>query len=468
MLAYNRGEAMDRIMTLFTHRHLRWPALLIGASLMACQPQSDDRQTALQGIEADSAPAPVFDRAAMDALLSSAVENGDVVGVSALVYDEGEVVYRNAFGMSDREAGTPVELDTVWRIYSMTKPVMSALIMDLREDGLLELGDPVSDYIPEVAKMRVIGQDASGQVSFADQARPMTIEDLLLHRAGLAYGIFGGNPIENAYQKADLFSPAEPLSEKVKRLGDLPLVAQPGEVWSYSYSIDVLGRIAEIVTETPLNDLLEKRIFDPLGMDDTGFYVRSKSADKLAAIYLRQPDGTFVKLENGTGPLALPDFTREPAFYSGGGGLVSTLDDYAKFAEMIDGDGTFRGKDILKPDTVSLMMSNQLGEDFKSYQPWIGGQTGAGFGYGGSVQMTATRQQQLSEGRFPGQWGWSGAARTTYFADPQNDAFGILMLQFFGGEDPDIHTDFRALVLRETRDTPLSPDEGVDSERSAD
>lgn len=384
----------------------------------------------------------------MDQLLSSAVERGEIIGVSALVYDEGEIVYRGAFGLGDRERETPVDEDTLWRIYSMTKPITSALIMDLVEDDLVALDDPVAKYIPQLAKMHVVGIDADGKVAIEPQERPMTVEDLLLHRSGMSYGIFGGNPVEDAYQASNLFRPDEPLAPKMDRLAGLPLIAQPGEAWMYSYSIDVLGRIAEIAGGAPLDELMQARFFGPLGMNETGFKVRPDQVSRFVSNYVLQPDGTFVLAEDGQ---ASP-YAGDVQFFSGGGGLVSTLGDYAKFAQMMIEDGTYEGTQILEPETVRLMMTDHMGEGFKSLLPWLGGDTGTGFGYGGSVQLTATEAQQTELGRYPGQWGWGGAARTNFFADPQNDSFGIIMLQFFSAQDPDIHKEFRALVLKETRD----------------
>lgn len=433
---------MTEGMAIISSRHFAFIPLFLLGSLAACADEAPPPATA------DPVSAPAFDRTAMDVLLSSAVSSGDVIGVSALVYDDGEIVYRGAFGLGDRERETPVDMNTVWRIYSMTKPVMSALIMDLVEDGLLSLDDPAADYIPSLANMQVASLGEDGNPTYTSQVRPMTVEDLLLHRSGMAYGIFGGNPIEEAYQQADLFNPAESLVPKMERLSQLPLVAQPGEVWMYSYSIDVLGRIAEIVTETPLNQLMDERFFDPLGMNETGFSVRPDQVSRFVSNYALQPDGTFVLAEDGQNS----PFAGDVRYFSGGGGLVSTLGDYAKFAEMMINDGAYKGQQILEPETVRLMMTNHMGEGFRSLQPWIGGETGTGFGYGGAVQLTATPEQQSELGRYPGQWGWGGAARTNFFADPENDAFGIIMLQFFSVGDPKLHHDFRALVLAETRD----------------
>lgn len=387
-----------------------------------------------------------FDTAAMDALLSSAVERGDVIGVQALVFDDGETVYHNSFGLADRERNVPVKSDTVYRVYSMTKPMTSALIMDLMEEGKLKLSDPASKYIPQLAEMKVASLDAGGPPKFQDQARPMTIEDLLLHRAGMAYGIFGGNPIEEAWQNAGLFDPQTAMSENMDKMPNLPLLGQPGEQWFYSYSIDILGRIAEVVTGQSLGEALSERFFQPLGMTETAFTVAPDLKPRFASNYLRQDDGSYVLAEDGQSS----PFTRPAKFQSGGGGLTSTTDDWLKFARLLLNEGEYEGARILEAETVQLMMTDHLG-DTPALLPWIGGDTGAGFGYGGSVQITSTPEQEAAAGRYPGQFGWGGAARTNFWVDPENDAIGIIMLQFFGGEDPQIHRDFQALTLAQTR-----------------
>ena len=396
--------------------------------------------------DAPAIPASSFDVAAMDDLLSSAVERGDIIGVQALVYDEGETVYRNSFGLADRERETPVKSDTVYRVYSMTKPVTSALIMDLREEGKLKLSDPASKYIPQLAAMKVVSLGEDGQPKYEDQTRPMTIEDLLLHRSGMAYGIFGGNPIEDAWAGADLFNPQTPIADNMDKMPALPLLGQPGEQWFYSYSIDILGRIAEVVTGQTLGEALSERFFDPLGMSETSFTVPAERKARFASNYMLQADGSFVLAEDGqTSPFTMPG-----KFQSGGGGLTSTTDDWLKFARMLLDEGEFNGTQILEPATVRLMMTDHLG-DTRALLPWIGGETGAGFGYGGSVQLTSTPELETTKGRYPGQFGWGGAARTNFWVDPENGAIGIIMLQFFSPEDPQLHDDFQAMALAQTR-----------------
>ncbi|NNE57052.1 MAG: beta-lactamase family protein [Hellea sp.] len=389
-----------------------------------------------------------FDVAAMDSLLSGAVDSGEIIGVSALVFDEGQVVYENAFGLRDRERGDPVELDTVFRIYSMSKPITSALIMDLVEEGKISLDDPVSKYIPELADMQVAGVDDNGTPKLSAQTSPMTIEDLLLHRAGLGYGIFGPmNPVEELYEKAGLFEQGEDLSAKMQKLSRLPLVAQPGDGWYYSYSIDVLGRVAEVVTDEKFSDLLQDRIFDPLGMKDTGFYVRPDQKPRFASNYALTENG-FVLQEDGQ----TSEFLTKPEFESGGGGLISTLDDYAAFAQMLLQGGSYKGVQILKPETVRLMMSDHMDPDDTFMMSWLGADKNKSFAYGGSIITGDTEDQIAATGEAEGTYSWGGMARTNFHVDPNNNAFAVIMLQYFVQPDPPIHDAFRALVTQEVRD----------------
>ena len=415
--------------------------ILTGA---ACTPDIDASSKLIA--PSSTAASVRFDVAAMDDLLSSAVARGDVIGVQALVFDEGQTVYRNSFGLADRERETPVTSDTLYRVYSMTKPVTSALIMDLMEEGKLALTDPAAKYIPQLAAMKVVSRGPDGQSIFEDQTRPMPIEDLLLHRAGMAYGIFGGNPIEDAWAQADLFNPQTGMADNMEKMPALPLLGQPGEQWFYSYSIDILGRIAEVVTGQTLGEAMQARFFGPLGMTETSFQVSAELKPRFASNYLLRADGSFTLAEDGQ----ISPFTEPGKFESGGGGLVSTTDDWLKFARMLLNEGTYEGGRILKAETVRLMMTDHLG-DVPALLPWIGGDTGTGFGYGGSVQITTTPELEAAQGRYPGQFGWGGAARTNFWVDPKNKAIGIIMLQFFSAADPQIHDDFRALVLAQTR-----------------
>ena len=400
-------------------------------------------------IETPKFDTPQFDKPAMDNLFTDAVATGEVIGVSALVFDEGKVVYKGAFGQADRERNIPVDFDTVFRIYSMTKPITSALIMDLQEEGLLSVDDPVSKYIPELANMQVATAGADGALSLADQVQPMTIKDLLLHRSGLGYGIFGAvSPVEEQYIAAKLSDRTIALPEKMQTLSKLPLLAQPGDGYFYSYSIDVLGRIAEIVGKDRLGDLMQARFFKPLGMTETSFRVRPDQKARFATTYFIQDDGSYVVAEDSqTSP-----FLEEDVYQSGGGGLVSTLGDYAKFTHMMLNGGELNGIRILETSTVKTMMQDHLDADDKAFLPWVKGETGLGHGYGGTVVTAPTDMLRETMGYHMGQWGWGGAARTQFYVDPENDAFAIIMLQFFGGEDPSIRYRFRSLAYAQTRD----------------
>ncbi|MEL6113001.1 MAG: serine hydrolase domain-containing protein [Pseudomonadota bacterium] len=392
-----------------------------------------------------------FDAAGLDQMLAGVVADGTHVGVSALVFDEGEVVYRGAAGFADRERGVPMAQDTVVRIYSMTKTVTSAIAMDLVEDGLLGLDDPVTDFVPSLGRMQVLSVGEDGAVTLSPQQAPMTIKDLLLHRAGMGYGIFGPiNPVEELYSAANLFDPAETGAEKMERLSTLPLVAQPGTGWYYSVATDVLGHVIETVTGQRLGAVMANRLFEPCGMNETGFHVRDDQRARFASTYFLNEDGSITLAEDGQ---ASP-FLTDNAYQSGGGGLVSTLDDYGIFAGMLLNGGLCGNIRVLETATVEAMLSNQMDPDDVYLFPWLGGDTNNGFGYGGAVVIAETPEQVAFNGQALGHYGWNGAARTTYWVDRRNGAVAILFLQYFGGEDPVLFRDFRKFVLEQTKNEP--------------
>lgn len=410
---------------------------LCAVSLIACT-----------GSNAPVADPITFDTQAMDKLLSSAVERGEMAGVSALVYDEGRVVYTGTFGQASMERGEPITEGTVFRIYSMTKPITSVIIMDLIEEGKLSLSDPASKYIPALGEMKVASLGADGMPVMKAQENPMTIEDLLLHRAGLGYGIFGPiNGVEEMYMKADLFNPAASMEETVGKITQLPLLQQPGNAWYYSLSIDVLGRIAEVIEGKSLGEIMAERIFDPLGMNETGFTVRADQVARFASNYAATENGLVLEDDGRSSPFANSDNRLQ----SGGGGLVSTLGDYSKFAQMMLDGGTYGGHRVLDDATVTQMMTPQMDGDDTYLFPWLGGDTLAGFGYGGAVTYGESEQNQIKKGQVKGQWGWSGAARTNFYIDPKNKAYGIIMMQLFVADDPPIHDAYQALALAQTR-----------------
>lgn len=411
-------------------------ALLLSATLLSsCGEDTNTADTA----------APTFDKAAMDNLLSGAVESGQTVGTSALVFDEGEIVYTGAFGFADKENAVPMSENTVVRIYSMTKPIMSVIILQMVEEGKIALNDPASKFIPEIGQMRVFdGMSAQGAPQFREPARDITIHDLLTHTSGIAYGIFGGSdPADTAYAQSGLLAPNTTIAQKMTILGNLPLVADPGTIWYYGFNTDVLGRIAEVVDEKPLEQIFDDRIFDPLGMDETGFMVRPDQEARFAQVYMMSEQG-WVPAQ---GP-GLADFTADNAYISGGGGLVSTLGDYAKFATAFLNDGG----DLLKPETVTMMTSNRLDDSISYAFPWDADGR-IRFGYGGKVVIAEEEAFTCQTGEAPGMWGWGGAARTDYVMDKDSGSFGIIFMQQFQAEDPQLHTDFRKEMWRQTRNS---------------
>lgn len=357
--------------------------------------------------------------------LQAIVDAGDVSGFVTLVWRRGEVVQVNAIGQRDIAAGKPMTRDTMFRIASMTKPVTSVAALMLMEEGRLRLDDPITRWAPEFADMRVL-KSPTGPVEDTDPApREITVEDLMTHRSGMAYGFTSVGPIAHAYQAAlgsPLLGPHGP-DEWMRRLGALPLTYPPGERFHYSHATDVLGFIVGRIEGKPLGEVLEARIFGPLGMGDTGFWARPDKADRLARLYKAPAEG---------GPLQDVSYLPEPeppVFEAGGGGLISTADDYLKFARMLLGGGEVDGVRLLKAETVELMTTNRLTEaqrqiPFMGIPFWLG----QGFGLGLSVVTDPEKQAWMGAGS-KGAFGWPGAFGTWWQADPEQDMVLIYLIQ---------------------------------------
>ena len=345
------------------------------------------------------------------------IDGGRAAGIMTLVARRGEIVHWDAHGWRVRDED-PLEPDDIFRIYSMTKPVTSVAAMILVEEGRLSLDDPLSHSIPSFANVRVYDDG-----DLRPPSRPILIRDLLSHTSGLTYGVFGNTPVDSLYRRAlnalDMGGDAD-LEARVETLASLPLVDDPGARWVYSMSTDVLGRVVEVASGQTLDAFFRERIFEPLGMDDTGFHVTAANTDRFTRIYYR-----------GRGELVSPDppggdrFTRPPGWYSGGGGLTSTASDYLRFSEMLLGGGERDGVRILRPETVALMTRNHLPE---SMIP-IMGLRGQGFGLGFAVSVGAN----------PGTYWWSGVANTYFWIDPEEEiiAFAWTQLQPYGNAPVD-------------------------------
>ncbi|MBI1197480.1 MAG: serine hydrolase [Phenylobacterium sp.] len=357
--------------------------------------------------------------------LKGLVDQGALSGVVTLIWRKGEIVQVNAIGQRDIEGGLPMERDTLFRIASMTKPVTTVAAMQLVEEGKLKLSDPVTKWIPELAGMLVLEDAAGGLDKTRPAQREITVEDLMTHRAGLAYGFTSVGPIAHAHE-AKLGSPlVNPLSpdEWLKALGELPLSYEPGERFHYSHATDVLGFLVARIEGKPLGEVLKARVFDPLGLKDTFFWVPPEKRGRLAKLYQAPADGGPLK------DVSLPLTDTPPAFEGGGGGLISTADDYLKFARMLMGRGEVDGVRLLKAETVDEMAKNRLTEVQRSHtfmgMPfWLS----QGFGLGLSMVMDSQKHEWMGAGG-EGAFGWPGAFGTWWQADPKNDLILIYLIQ---------------------------------------
>ncbi len=340
------------------------------------------------------------------------IDNDRTAGIMTLVARRGEIVHWDAHGWRV-QGEDPLDPNDIFRIYSMTKPVTSVAAMMLVEEGRLSLDDPLSSVVPSFAGVQV--HDDGG---LRPPARPILIRDLLTHTSGLTYGVFGNTPVDSLYRTRlnalDMGGDAD-LAERTDVLASLPLIDDPGARWNYSMSTDVLGRVVEVVSGQSLDTFFRERIFEPLGMYDTGFHVPAGKAGRLTRVYLRSRDGLVASPSRGGDP-----FARPPGWYSGGGGLTSTAADYLRFCEMLLGGGERDGVRILRPETVDLMTRNHLPDEMIP----ILGLPGQGFGLGFAVSV----------GDNPGTYWWSGVANTYFWIDPAEEiiAFAWTQLQPYG------------------------------------
>ncbi|MBS0528224.1 MAG: beta-lactamase family protein [Proteobacteria bacterium] len=343
------------------------------------------------------------------------IDKGTVPGVTIMVARRGQVGWFDAIGRQSPATSAPMAHDSIFRIFSMTKPIVSVAIMMLFEDGLLLLTDPVAKYIPEFSDLKV-GVQSNGKLDLVPLARPMTVQDLLRHTSGLTYDHTGNGPVHQMYKDSRLRSRKITNAEHATILAGMPLICQPGTEWNYSRSTDILGRIVEVVSGQSLGTFLTERILAPLQMTETGFHTSTANASRLAEPFPADPwSGEPVKLF---------DMTEKPAMESGGGGLVSTTMDYARFCQMLLNGGTLDGVRILGRKTLSLMSSNHLTPDIKINGGMLA--PGHGFGLGFAVRT--------DDGLAPypgsaGQFYWSGIAGTFFWIDPKEDLFAVMMSQ---------------------------------------
>ena len=371
----------------------------------------------------------------MHSMVQSYIDSGRHAGAITMVARDGRIVDFKTYGWQDIAGRVPMRRDTIVRVYSMSKPVTSAAVMQLVEQGRLSLEDPVSRWLPQLKNLKVCTGGTPESPVLADAKRPVTIKQLLTHTAGFAYEFSAPEPVRTLYQRADLLE-AGSLEEFVRRLAQLPLARQPGEVFHYGVNTDVLGRVIELVSGQSFESYLEENICKPLGMADTAFDVPPEKMARLAKLYENGPDGAlreYTKPPYGTYP------EKGRGFASGGGGLFSTADDYMRFAQMLLNGGRLGGRVVLGRKTVELMTANHLAGLEK---PFIDGQGAEGFGLGGSVRIALAPGNTLGS---VGDFGWSGAATTVFRIDPKEGTVTLLLAQHLPYDQHGIFAKFNTL-----------------------
>ena len=387
--------------------------------------------------------------ARIDRRLQRYVDEERLVGWQVVVARDGAVVHAATSGLSDREAGRPVAEDTIWRIYSMTKPITSVAAMMLWEEGAFELTDPVERFIPSFAGVRVFSGGSSQRPVTVPATEPVRIWHLLTHTAGLTYGFHHAHPVDTLYRAAGFEWSTPPdldLAACCDAWAALPLLFEPGAEWNYSVATDVLGRVVEVVSGQSLATFFAERIFEPLGMVDTGFAVPDADTQRLAALYVPDPSGGPPARHDGLGEAAL----HPPRALSGGGGLVSTAADYHRFAQVLLGDGEADGVRLLGSRTLRYMRDNHLPgrADLERFGRPLFAETtfhGIGFGLGFSVVMDPVANRVPSS---PGEFAWGGAASTAFWVDPVERITAVFMTQLLPSSTYPLRTQLRQLVMQ--------------------
>ena len=368
--------------------------------------------------------------ARMTPVMQGYVDAGKIPCALTMIARGGKLVHFEKYGMQDIAAAKPIQFDTIFRLYSMTKPITSIAVMMLYEEGHFQLTTPISEFVPYFKDMKVYTEDGSAIV---DAEREVTIKHLLTHTAGLIYeSDKDDHPIDQRYEDADLYG--GDLVSMIQKLGDIPLLHQPGAAWHYGMSTDVLGYLVQIVSGMPFETFLKTRIFNPLGMNDTGFSVKVKNADRYSKVYEFGEDGNLQQIEKihaATGPLSF--------FHSGGGGLQSTAADYLRFCQMVLNGGELDGIRLLGRKTAELIRMSHVPPDWLAPK-----RTGTGFGLGFSVVTNVADTHTVGS---LGACGWGGMASTTFWIDPVEELIGIFMTQLVGADSP-FQAQFRVLAYQ--------------------
>ena len=389
----------------------KWIGFLLLAFATACanQPQQQGAGFSEAGL------------ARLERVIAADVESGRIPGAVMMLQKDGKLVYSKTLGRQDPQSGTPMREDSIFRIYSMTKPIVSVGVMMLVEEGRISLSDPVSRYIPDLKGLKV-GVEKDGKLEIVAAQREPTIQDLLRHTSGFTYGVFGRGMVKDLYTKNGVDRWDHTNAEFVKKLAAMPLMYQPGTTWEYSRSTDVLGHVIERVSGQTLDVYLQQRILGPLGMKDTAFYVEPAKQSRIAEAFAKDPD-------SGT-PQNLIQVRENPKYLSGGGGMVSTAADYVRFCQMLLNGGELGGVRIVSRKTVEYMTTDHLGA--------IRG-PGPGYGFGLGVAVRYTSGQATTNGS-GGDYNWGGLGGTYFWVDPKERLVAVWMMQA-----PEKRTHYREL-----------------------
>jgi CubicO group peptidase (beta-lactamase class C family) len=411
-------------------------AILCLCTLMACQSTVADTQPTSKLAESVGFSSERLDRIAP--VMQGYIDQGKLAGTLTLVARNGKIAYLNAQGMQDKEAGKPMTEDTIFRIYSMSKPVTAVAAMTLWEQGKFHMFDPIAKYLPELANMKVYVSGSGESMVVEDAKMPIRIIDLFMHTSGFSYG-FSSSEVDKLYQK--MLSKPDELNRGniLAKFAELPLTHQPGTAWNYGVSTDIIGFLVEKLSGKKLGEYMQETIFSPLGMKDTGFFVPESKLDRLTQIYTAdRKTGKTIVMENEP----VGDFMSDPEIHNAGGGLVSTMQDYFTFAQMMLNGGEINGVRILGRKTVKYMSSNHLP---KSMIPYEKKAQGEGYGLAMSVTVEPEMSGFMSS---KGNFGWGGAASTYFRVDPQEKIILISMAQFVPIGFHRYHDDFRNLVYQ--------------------
>jgi len=380
-------------------------------------------------------------------LMQQTVDQKQIAGMVTILARHGKVVDYRAYGQRDMASGTAMTKDTIFRDYSMTKPITGVAMMILYEEGKWLPSDPISKYIPEFAHLKVFkGVDADGKMILVDPDHEPTMRELMTHTAGFTYGIFGKTPVDAMYRDQHVMA-SKNLQEMIDKLANIPLLYQPGKAWVYSVSMDIQGYIVEKLSGQSLPDFMRTHIYAPLGMRDAGFYVPAEKRNRFATLYETNQQGELVPTVIGNGGMS--DDLTPPSMPSGGGGMVSTAEDYYRFALMLGNRGVLNGVRVLSPATVKLMTANHVPQSLLTGEYGIGLQTlrpGFGYGYNCAVVFDPP-EANLPEGK--GTFFWDGLAGTWFWVDPANDIVFVGMIQRIQhGVAPNVEYLSRSLVYQ--------------------